>query len=464
MTAGRPSGFRRKFFEAFIQPHQLEQPTRNREKVFNIVLFGSGLLVTALLVLLLYSFWFLGNQYVAGRLIVCSVALLYLAGIFWLSRTLHYYTSAYLLVAFYTFIAGGSVAVGGLNSPFGILLFGLVVVLASTMLAARHALYAAALAAATTIAIHILSDGMAGVQETGAPPSTLGDALGFGAVFGVLGVISWLFGREMERSLHRAEQAEAELELEKSSLERRVAERTRQLKKAQVEEMQQLYQFTEAGQLSTALLHDLANHLTVLTLEIEGLQSKKHAAAISRSQHIISHLDKMVDAVRDRLKGKVATRSYDLSSMISQVVEFVQYRQESTDVRIKWTPPSDQKLFTCIGDPFKLSQVITILLNNAVDAYKGIKTSSAKKTVTITLEEMPSEFVVCVTDKGMGIPEEGRDHIFKYAFSTKKSGMGIGLYLAKQMVETQLQGTLRLSPAKDMTEFILSLPKKSDAG
>ena len=75
--------------------------------------------------------------------------------------------------------------------------------------------------------------------------------------------------------------AEDELRIEKSLLAVRLEKRTQKLQAAQLKEMQQLYRFAELGQLSTALLHDLANHLTVLTIDIEDIHKKQH------SQHII---------------------------------------------------------------------------------------------------------------------------------------------------------------------------------
>src|SRR4051812_21420069 len=101
--------------------------------------------------------------------------------------------------------------------------------------------------------------------------SSFGDVLAYCVGFGMLALVSWLYNREMERSLRQAQGAEAALLQQKATLEVEVEKRTEELRQAQLEEMQQMYRFAELGQLGVTLLHGLANHLTALTLEIEGL-------------------------------------------------------------------------------------------------------------------------------------------------------------------------------------------------
>ena len=63
-----------------------------------------------------------------------------------------------------------------------------------------------------------------------------------------------------------------------------------------------------------------------------------------------------------------------------------------------------------------------------------------------------------ISDWGKGIPESRRKKLFTVHHSTKKSGLGLGLYIAKQIVEMQFLGTIVLRPVSDHTEFIVKLP------
>jgi signal transduction histidine kinase len=466
MTSSGRKSIRNRLYRVFIAPRQQEQQARNREIVSNIVLAGTSVVMAAFFLLLLFSFGVVGNTYILGRVVVGGVALLYLGGTFWLSRTRHFRSAAYLLVFFYGLLASGMVLQWSINTPSGILMLGLFIVLASTLLGSRHALYAAAIACAVVMLSQIGFD--AGFfkathawQEQGAG---LGDAIGYCLIFIILAIVSWLFGRQVERSLARMLEAEAALQREKAMLKIRVRDRTLQLRKIQVEEMQQMYNFAEIGQLSTSLLHDLANYLTVLTLEMENLHSKQHSAAIERTQQIIGHLDTMVDSVRDRLQGNVQDNEFNLAEQVNEVVQFMQYKASEADVRLDWELPSahDRKGYSYVGDPIRFSQVVTVLVTNAIDAYKRISADeTTDRRIHVKLTETKQRITLRVTDWGEGISRQQRKLLFKPLHSTTKNGMGIGLYIAKQMVELHFKGTLFLEPAlEDRTEFVVTLAKR----
>jgi hypothetical protein len=59
-----------------------------------------------------------------------------------------------------------------------------------------------------------------------------------------------------------------------------------------------MYRFAELGQLGVTLLHDLANHLTALILEVEGIKNKQQTTDISHAREIISYLEGIVDETR----------------------------------------------------------------------------------------------------------------------------------------------------------------------
>lgn len=465
MAESAKVSFGSRLYRALIQPKQSDRQLRNREVVCNMLLLGTGGLMFCLFLLLLLSYTVANNTFVGGRIAVCVGAFAYLGGVYWLSRSGRSQAAAYLLVLFYLVLALGSVWVRGIDVPFSILLLGIVIVFSGILLEARYALYTAFIAGAALLLIY-MADHFGWVQFSERwreMRADLGDLVGYFVEFLVVALVSWLFGREVERSLDRAQRAEAELIMEKSMLEVRVKERTAELRKAQIEEMQQMYQFAELGHLSTAMLHDLANYLTVLTLEIEGLNSRKHAAAINRTQHIIQHLDNMVDDVRARARGKTGVKHFELAAKVNEVVDLMQYHAAKAKVTIDWTPPTDLASVAYKGDPFRLTQAITILVGNAIEAYQGSRKPEAERRVRIRLEQDAASYVIRVVDWGKGISKAQRAALFKPLHSSKKAGMGIGLYLAEQMVKTHFKGTLLLHPDPKVTEFNILLPKKHNA-
>jgi signal transduction histidine kinase len=65
---------------------------------------------------------------------------------------------------------------------------------------------------------------------------------------------------------------------------------------------------------------------------------------------------------------------------------------------------------------------------------------------------------ITVSDDGPGIPRELRSRIFDPGFSTKQSGWGIGLSLARRIVEENHGGTIRLAPSDRGASFEIILP------
>ncbi len=68
-----------------------------------------------------------------------------------------------------------------------------------------------------------------------------------------------------------------------------------------------------------------------------------------------------------------------------------------------------------------------------------------------------SLYAAHISDWGMGIKKSERRHFFEPFRTTKKLGLGLGLFIARQMVETNFSGTITLSPRSDATEFIITL-------
>jgi signal transduction histidine kinase len=64
-----------------------------------------------------------------------------------------------------------------------------------------------------------------------------------------------------------------------------------------------------------------------------------------------------------------------------------------------------------------------------------------------------------VTDYGIGISPEELDNIFKPFYTTKPGGLGVGLYLAKRFIESNLGGSLSANSSPRRTVFTMTLPR-----
>ncbi|HXH27208.1 MAG TPA: HAMP domain-containing sensor histidine kinase [Candidatus Acidoferrum sp.] len=433
---------------------------RNREVICRVLLFSTYLVIAAISLLLLLRFGTNHDLHLLGRLLVCAVALVYALVTHFLLYLKRHRSVAYLLTLFYGLLAFGIIWSWGIDTPIGTLILSLVVVLAGILLTARHALFAAVFASLVLTVVQTASALNWHKPDVSWSGSTtnFGDVVAYSIVFGMLAVVSWLYNREIERSLARAKQAEIALLGQKATLKLQVEERTAELRQAQLEEMKYMYRFAELGQLGVILLHELANHLTALTLEIESMQNKRQTKSIARAQQIIHYLEKIVDSTRDRLHGTTEQQTFNLCRKINEAVEFLQDKAAKNRVTVDWQPPEGQWQYT--GDPTCLNQAIAIILSNAIDAYGNSAETSASgsRRVAVMLSQNASHTAITISDWGKGITKAQRRRLFKPFHSTKKSGLGLGLFMAKQTIETTFSGTIILSPQTDHTQFIIKLP------
>jgi signal transduction histidine kinase len=106
------------------------------------------------------------------------------------------------------------------------------------------------------------------------------------------------------------------------------------------------------------------------------------------------------------------------------------------------------------GDAVLLEWALEAIAKNAIDALAG-----HGGTLEISAERTADDEVrVRVADNGPGIPRELRARVFEPGFSTKESGWGIGLSLARRIVEEAHGGRLELAPSSEGATFDVILP------
>jgi signal transduction histidine kinase len=106
-----------------------------------------------------------------------------------------------------------------------------------------------------------------------------------------------------------------------------------------------------------------------------------------------------------------------------------------------------------------LSQVWTNLIDNAVDA------SANDGHIVVETWTEPGFLVVCIADRGAGIPPEVLPHIFEAFFTTKPqgSGTGLGLEIVQRIVTQKFGGKIEVESQPGNTRFIVRLPLKDPA-
>jgi signal transduction histidine kinase len=143
------------------------------------------------------------------------------------------------------------------------------------------------------------------------------------------------------------------------------------------------------------------------------------------------------------------------SDLVALVRSVLEQQRSSANHQFIFDAPDHLE---AVVDPLRFEQVITNLLDNAV------KFSPQGGKVTVGLAVEGGDILLSVTDEGVGIPADERDHLFDRFHQTHAarhlSGLGLGLYITREIVELH-GGRVRIEqPAHPGTRFVVELPSK----
>jgi len=431
--------------------------TATSANIIQVVLSGSFIVAGVVVSLLLVSIASFHSDYLYIQLCAGLLALFYLCVVSYVMRRQYIKVGAWMLILIYLCIAGCILHAWGVNAPIGILLLGFVIVLTSILIGARYIGFVSVASVALLICLQVSAElGFSHPDRSMLDNnSTINDIANYSVVLSIFALISWLSGKQTEDSLRRALTAEQQLKEEKESLAAKLKERTKSLEEVQAKEMRHLYRFAELGQLTTVILHELANHLSVLTLDIDNLKERhRNSIAINQAKESITYIDTIIEQVRDQIKQSNSIEKFKPSATIRATITQLEKKLPNARIIFKDNRSNPDRKHTILGDPLRLSQVVTILITNAAQA----NTSQPKAIIYVELRSSDDSIIVSIQDFGTGISTATRQKLFQPHSSIKSSGLGIGLYLTKQIIETHFKGRVHLDPSLTFTQFHLNIP------
>ncbi len=454
-----------KLYQTFIAPKARQEDAKRREFILNVLLSGFGVLSLIALLNVIYDLLTLGfNE--TMTIIPIGVLVFTLIFLMVLSRRGYAKVSAYILIFFILIPPLQTAYLWGVDLPQGLLVFALIIVMAGILVNSRFAFMVTFLIGACLISLtylqynEILQPDLYWTQDKSAYMS---DMIVIVVTMGVIALVSWLSNREMEKALRRARLSEKELKKEKDLLEIRVEERTRDLKKAQVEKLAQMSRFAEFGKLSSGFFHDLMSPLTALSLNIRKLQQSEVSEATKVSEElqnafrVSKKMENFVSLIKKQMTHEEVTQKFSLNSEIEEALEILNHKSRQAKVEVIFQ--ADENIET-MGNPLCWHQVVANLLSNALEAYD---TDMKKRLVEIGLRRDDDNFIFTIKDYAKGIEPAKQKKVFDPFFTEKKQagGSGIGLYSIKEIVEQEFGGEIELSSQIGRgTEFTIICPIK----
>jgi signal transduction histidine kinase len=220
------------------------------------------------------------------------------------------------------------------------------------------------------------------------------------------------------------------------------------------------------GALSASIAHELNQPLGASNLNIQLLKMKLEKGAINPElgKEILDSLEadnqraaSIVKSLRSIfIEGNSNTEKVQMDDLISKVLDIVTPELKSKNIQIQLRV--DDRLAIKVN-PAEIEQVILNLLNNAIQALAN--SGTLKRHIVIRATQSDKLVRVSISDNGGGVPAEFRSHLFELLSTTKKSGMGLGLWLCKHIV-TRYGGSIQYEDALGGgATFIFELPLAS---
>ena len=149
-------------------------------------------------------------------------------------------------------------------------------------------------------------------------------------------------------------------------------------------------------------------------------------------------------------------KDFDLGQLLDELIALIAPAARHADVTLHWQNPCES--FVVHGDPEMLGLAVINILQNALDAAaKGQAASDISASIHVDLLKLESGMQLIVSDSGEGIAPEVVDSVFEPFASDKAEGVGLGLAVAREVVESA-GGRLGWDRVDNLTHFRICLP------
>lgn len=266
--------------------------------------------------------------------------------------------------------------------------------------------------------------------------------------------------KKLEEELHFLnEQLAQQVELE-------VAERIKleNEKRLQEQLLIQNQKMAEMGEMIGVIAHQWKQPLNAISIHTQMLKEYYEYGELNletikeHEKSIIEHIRFMNQTVNDFKNFFKPDREMvllNLKSEIEAVIRMLSIIFAKNEIKVSFKCFNECSVF---GYSNELKQVLLNIINNAKDAILERKVQNGN--VLVTLDVQNEMAYISIKDNGGGIPENLLpDKIFENYFSTKgDKGTGIGLAMAKKIIEDRMKGKIVAKNIENGAEFIITLP------
>jgi PAS domain S-box-containing protein len=239
-----------------------------------------------------------------------------------------------------------------------------------------------------------------------------------------------------------------------------------QQEKEHLDELAHVARLCLIGEMGSGIAHEVNQPLTAIanysqaclrfigaeSIDLEQLGDilfKLHQQALKAGRII----HRMKDFVSPR---KIYRTNTDINTLVEDAVNLCASDFKHNNIKLELDLATNLPVVTV--DDVQIEQVLLNLLRNSIDAFKGMPQKSQRQVLIQTRFKNLKKIVVTVKDNGSGIDEAHKEKILAPFFTTKSTGMGMGLSISRSIIEAH-SGVLNFNSNTDEgATFYFSLP------
>lgn len=237
--------------------------------------------------------------------------------------------------------------------------------------------------------------------------------------------------------------------------------------------LMQAQKMAAVGEMLGMIAHQWRQPLNTLSTYISSLQAAQlnnmlNSAFIDKivagADDQIKFMSKTIDNFRNFFKPSKQKKNFNVFDVVFSSVKLMEAQIKNADINLTVTNISGAKVLTICGYQSEFVHVLINIITNARDALldkASLVHGPFKKKIEITVDGDGAFVYVDIMDNGPGISKHSLPLIFNPYYTTKssKSGTGVGLYMAKMIVEKEMGGTLSVASEPGATTFSIKLKR-----